>query len=128
MAAPMAYGSCQARDWIQAAAAATPDPFNPCTWPKIKPIPWPTQAAAISTHSTRTGTSFSFLSFLLGCLLFGVFEALLASRAPYFLFFTGVLPINILHIWSHFDMCFSEVSNKIIFPKYLLYVSLVKRI
>ena len=45
MAAPVAYGSDQARDWIQATAAthamaaATLDPLTHCTEPGIKPEP-----------------------------------------------------------------------------------------
>ena len=43
MAAPMSYGSSQARDWIQAPAvihtAAKPDPLTHCTMVGIKPMP-----------------------------------------------------------------------------------------
>ena len=39
MAAPAAYGSSWAGDWIWAAAAATPDPLTHCARPRIEPVP-----------------------------------------------------------------------------------------
>ena len=38
MAIPMAYGSYQARDWIQAVAVAMLDPLTHCTRLGIKPM------------------------------------------------------------------------------------------
>ena len=39
MAAPSAYGSSRARNWIQAADVAAPAPLTHCTGPGIKPVP-----------------------------------------------------------------------------------------